>query len=307
MAEPTVRDLEAFGRRVRDRRQELGLSLRALAARAGVSPAYVTSIERGHNPSTGRPPVPSIHVVANLAAELGLDVSGLVRGMGVSDPTLPDDHVLLYCLDMPPAGLLDLLDRRFGAEVDHWVYVADPREGDAEDLDGRATIVRWELGTFPYETRHLDPADLVAALEETVRAVAPAQSGRRVGLAIADCSAVMRWVQNAASEVALEETWHDHVHRIWAQHLGGPPAIDVCAYRHDDLQALGLTIDQIATALALIRDHHRVLVVDDDDVVTGFPAIRRILQRVQPPGVSASAWSDLTSAAAEALAARAVA
>ena len=300
----TVGDLEAFGRRVRDRRQELGLSVRALAARAGISAAYVTSIELGRNPSTGRPPVPSIHVVASLAAELGLDVPRLMREMHAVDPVPADDHVLAYCLDVPADGLLARLDRTLGAGVEHWIYIADPRHPDAGGLDGRATVLRWDLGTFPYESRYLDPENLIAALDTAVRATTATHSGQRVGLAITDCSAVMRWAQNAATEVALERTWHDHVHRIWAEHLHAPPAIDVCAYRHDDLQALGLTIDQLATALALIRDHHRVLVLDGNEVIAGSPAIRRILARTKPAGVSTHAWNDLTSAAADTLAVR---
>src|SRR5690242_20266015 len=48
-----------LGIEVRDRRTRLGLSVRALARHAGVSPAYITAIETARNPSTGRPPVPS--------------------------------------------------------------------------------------------------------------------------------------------------------------------------------------------------------------------------------------------------------
>lgn len=298
-----VGELHSLGRRVRDQRQKLGLSARELASRAGISPAYVTSIELGRNPSTGRPPVPSIQVIRGLAAALELDVSQLLEELGTSSAA-DAQHVLLYCLDRPSHGALGTVDGLFGADIDHWLYIADPRDPEINDLDGRATVVRWQLGSFPYETRHLDPGALVAALNDAVRSLAATQAGRRVGLAIADCSAVMRWVQNAATEIAFERTWHRHVNDAWAQHLGTPARSDVCVYNHDDVHALGMTIDQVATALTLIREHQRVFVLDHGEAISGSPAISRILQRAQPPGVSTTAWTTLTLAAAETFATR---
>lgn len=93
----------------------------------------------------------------------------------------------------------------------------------------------------------------------------------------------MRWVQDAATEVALEKSWHRQVQRIWAEQLHTAPAVDVCACRHDDLQALGIT-DQVVTALTLMREHQRVLVIDDGELITGAPAGRRILRDAQPGG-----------------------
>jgi transcriptional regulator with XRE-family HTH domain len=297
--------LESFGRRVRDQRHALGLSIRALASRAGISPAYVTSIELGRNPSTGRPPAPSIDVIRGLASALEFDVSKVLGELATSSAAADGDHVLLYCLDRPSGGVLGTVDRLFGSDVDHWLFVADPRDPEPGGVgDGRATVVRWELGVFPYETRHLDTDALLAALDDAVRSLSAMHAARRVGLAIADCSAVMRWVQNADSEVALEKTWHHHVHDAWTRHLGCEAAIDVCIYNHDDMQALGLTIDQVATALTLIREHHRVFVLDDGVAIGGSPAISRILQRAQPSGISLAAWTTLSAAAAETFAAR---
>jgi transcriptional regulator with XRE-family HTH domain len=299
------RDLDRFGREIRDRRRELRLSIRALAQRAGVSPAYISAIEAARNPSTGRPPVPSVHVVTRLAAALELDVQRLIRAVG-GGPHPPVEHVLLYCVDAPHQSLLPAIDRLFGETVDHWLYIADPRHPEGKLPNQRATICRWSLGAYPYSTTRLDPAALVDALEREVSGLAEAHSGRRVGLVIADCSAVMRYVQNAAVEVELEHTWHEHVRRIWTRHLHGPPAIDICAYRHDDIDALGVTIDQLATALDLVTNHEQVIVLTgNDDVTTGAPAIRRILQHARPPGIGTTAWHDLTDAASEALAGRA--
>jgi transcriptional regulator with XRE-family HTH domain len=277
--------------------------VRALASRAGISAAYVTSIELGVNPTTGRPPVPSIQVVRRLATALGIDVPRL---LDESDPgrDAPDDHVLLYCLEQPPFGMLEAIERTFGSGVDHWLYVADPREPEVDGLDGRATVVRWELGAFPYATSYLDPDAVLTALDGAVCSLSTPQPGYRVGLATADSSAVMRWVQNATAEVTLERTWHTHVHDSWMRHLGTSVAIDVCVYQHEDKQALGLTIDQLGTALALIRAHHRVFVLDHRGTIDGPLAIRRMLERTRPAGVSKKAWGILTDAAAETLATR---
>ncbi|MCL4289890.1 MAG: helix-turn-helix domain-containing protein [Thermoleophilia bacterium] len=292
--------LEAFGHDVRDRRRELGLSVRALAARAGVSPAYVTAIERGRNPATGRPAVPSVAVLVGLAAALELEVARLLDSLRLPG-TRAAGHVLLYSCD-DRACPLGASENLFGDRVDHWLCIADPR-GDQPALPGgRATVRRWQLGEFPYDGPRLVPGQLVSALELEARELARAHAGHRVGLLIADCSAVMRRVQNAEAEVALERRWDAEVHRIWAEHLHGPPAVDVCFYRHADVEALGLSIDQLATALELVRQHDLVILLDGDDTVTGPPAVRRILERARPVGVGAGPWRELVSAAAAGLA-----
>ncbi len=292
--------LEAFGHDVRDRRRELGLSVRALAARAGVSPAYVSAIERGRNPATGRPAVPSVAVLVGLAAALELGVARLLDSLRLPG-TSAAGHVLLYSFD-DRACPLEASEGLFGDRVDHWLCIADPRGEEPALPGGRATVRQWQLGKFPYDGPRLVPDQLVAALELEVRELARVHAGRRVGLLIADCSAVMRRVQNAEAEVALERRWDSEVHRIWAEHLHCPPAVDVCAYRHADVEALGLSIDQLATALELVRQHDLVILLGGDGPLTGLPAIRRILERARPPGVGAGAWRELAAAAAPGLA-----
>ena len=292
--------LEAFGHDVRDRRRELGLSVRALAARAGVSPAYVSAIERGRNPATGRPAVPSVAVLVGLAAALELGVARLLDSLRLPG-TSAAGHVLLYSFD-DRACPLEASEGLFGDRVDHWLCIADPRGEEPALPGGRATVRQWQLGKFPYDGPRLVPDQLVAALELEVRELARVHAGRRVGLLIADCSAVMRRVQNAEAEVALERRWDSEVHRIWAEHLHCPPAVDVCAYRHADVEALGLSIDQLATALELVRQHDLVILLGGDGPLTGLPAIRRTLERARPPGVGAGAWRELAAAAAPGLA-----
>ncbi len=294
MSHPTTIDL---GAEVRDRRTALDLSVRALAQAAGVSAGYITAIENGRSPSTGRAPEVSLRVLDGLAAAFGCSIDDLTGSRAHSAAA----HVLLYCVDA--AGpLFATVDREFGADVDHWIYIADPRYAEVAPK-GRATICTWPLGSFPYATELLDPKDILIALERAVAKVAKTLKGKRVGLAIMDCSAVMRYVQNAADEVDFEREWHSGVHRIWHQHLQSEPAVDVCGYRHADVEALGLTIDQLGTALTLISNHDRAVVVETDAaVVSGRAAIRRILAEARPAGVSAAAWREITRAAADSLA-----
>ena len=70
-----------------------------------------------------------------------------------------------------------------------------------------------------------------------------------------------------------------------------------------DVEALGLTIDQLGTALTLISTHDRVVVAEaGDTTISGRAAIRRILAEARPVGVSANAWREITRAAADAFA-----
>ena len=270
-----------LGHEVRDRRTALGLSVRALAQAAGVSAGYVTAIENGRSASTGRAPEVSLRVLDGIAAALGCTVDELTGSRTHADAP----HVLLYCVDAT-GPLFATVDATFGADVDHWIYIADPRHAEVAPK-GRATICTWELGAFPYGSAHLEPQDILTALEREVAKVAATLKGQRVGLAIMDCSAVMRYVQNAADEVAFERE----------------PAVDVCGYRHTDVDALGLTIDQLGTALTLISTHDRVVVAESGDVtISGRAAIRRILAEARPSGVSATAWREITRAAADSLA-----
>ena len=61
---------EAFGKFIREKRMERGLTLRGLAVRLGLSPVYMSNIE------TDRKPAPSQEYLDKLAAEFLLDKAG---------------------------------------------------------------------------------------------------------------------------------------------------------------------------------------------------------------------------------------
>jgi transcriptional regulator with XRE-family HTH domain len=58
---------------VKDRREQLGLTLRALASRSGVSSSMISEIERGAKS-------PTISILSALAQALGVTISALVEG-----------------------------------------------------------------------------------------------------------------------------------------------------------------------------------------------------------------------------------
>jgi len=292
---------QPIARLVSDRRAQLGLSVRELARRAGVSASYISAIESGRSSSTGRPPLISLEVATGLASALDIDVKSIVAA---GTQRLVNDHsahVLLYSLDGANVDVMAALDERYGDRVDHWLHFADPREPISSLA--KQTVVSWSFGQYPYESSLLDPDALIAAVENAVVMNAHVLRGKRVGIAITDCSAVMRYVSNAATEVELETRWHDEVKRIWRTHLGSDPVIDVCGYSQRDLLALGLTIDQLSTALDLIRRHDEVLVLGDDgNLFTGPSSVRRVLAGARPVGASEDSWTVLVHAAAETLA-----
>ena len=295
------RQRDALALVVSDRRTRLGLSVRELARRAGVSPAYVTAIEAGRSSSTGRPPAISLDVAAGLAAALEMDVQSIVSAGIQKSLHERASHVLLYCLDGAHVDVMNALDERYGDRVDAWLHFADPREPVSSCA--KQTIVSWSFGQYPYDSPVLDPELLLAAVESTVVSHLATLRGKRVGIAITDCSAVMRYVSNAATEVELESRWHSEVQRIWRTHLGSDPVVDVCGYYERDLLALGLTIDQLSTALDLIRRHDEVLALDSDgSFFTGQSSVQRLLASARPAGANEHSWRLLVDAAAETLA-----
>lgn len=70
MREPLWR--EVLGRRLRALRQEQGTTLAETAGRAGVSPQYLSEVERGRKE-------PSSEMIAAMAGALGTSLSGLIE------------------------------------------------------------------------------------------------------------------------------------------------------------------------------------------------------------------------------------
>lgn len=69
---------ETFGKLIREKRKELGLSLRELARRTGVSHPYLSQLENERNKN------PSLEIVIKLSNELELSLSKLLELAGIS-------------------------------------------------------------------------------------------------------------------------------------------------------------------------------------------------------------------------------
>jgi transcriptional regulator with XRE-family HTH domain len=78
MAQPLSPATQAFGERVRDRRQALGLSQEAMADQIGVHWTFLGQVERGRRNL-------NLHNLLKLARGLGVDPADLVRGLTPPD------------------------------------------------------------------------------------------------------------------------------------------------------------------------------------------------------------------------------
>ena len=78
-------------------REEQGLSQRQFAAKCGLSNSYVSVLERGVNPSTGKPVVPTLVALKQIADGMGMSLDtmlSIVDDMPVSlkgTPTPSED------------------------------------------------------------------------------------------------------------------------------------------------------------------------------------------------------------------------
>ncbi|UGS35620.1 helix-turn-helix domain-containing protein [Capillimicrobium parvum] len=297
---------DSIGERIRARREQLGLSMRAVARAAGVSPSYLGSIESGRNPATGRAPLPSVRVLVRLADALELELDGLLAAVGVGAPPAGAAHTLLYVMAPRPLNVVEHLVRLHGDTTERWILIPDPREPAPSAADDRVLLrCSWPVGADPYPDRMLDPQRVVNALDRELRAAAARAGSARVGLAIADCSAVMRWVTNPETEIAFESRWVEDVERGFAATLGRSPTANVCVYHHDDIEALALQVDPLGIGLALLRAHTTIAVVDRTGRLrAGAPAAELMLTALKPAGVSTETWADLCAAASVGLVAR---
>lgn len=80
---------EELGRRLRGTRDEQGARLIDIAQRAGISPQYLSEIERGHKE-------PSSEMIAAVSGALGIELPDLLRGVA--------DDLLRRRADLGPAG-----------------------------------------------------------------------------------------------------------------------------------------------------------------------------------------------------------
>ena len=260
----------AFARALLSGRRLLGWSTRDLAARAGISQAYVVDLERAaaHPARPGR--TPTVDVVARLAHALGFDAAELfaqsMRGVG--------RHTLLVTDDGQTAAV-QAARRRAGRGLDAWVVA---RTGDT-DHDTLSIDLRRSAG-------HYRPAAITAALGTELRRLAPAVEGRHIGLVFAETSAVMSSLDDPATIFDFEHRWGEVVGTAVAA-VGAHAAFNVCVYESDALAQLARPVDAVVD---LLRSHDEVWSVRHGRLVAGADAARQVLGRLRPTGHGASAW-----------------
>ncbi len=286
-----------FGKQIRERRKALRISIRKLAKDSGVSTSYISSIECGKNPATGRPPEPSVRVVERLNNALGnpntfFDTKKPICGSGCDQ-----NHSLIYRLDDSRGNLKHILNNAFGSQVDQWVCITDPRE--PSNLDDELITWQWPFGEFPYPDNFLIPERIEEALEAEVEKISKQITEENFGLVIADCSAVMRWMINPDAEVEYEQRWIERSTEIFKRIVGKGPVVNACVYTHRDLEALANNIDVLGTILSLFSAHSHTFAVDQaGEVLSDAAAVSAVLAESRPEGVSSAAWRQMSSATA---------
>lgn len=300
--------LIAFGALVRKGRKALRLSLRELAGRVGLSASYLSSIERGLNPTTGRPPQPSAGAVDNLCAVLGLDRGTALAGPGPAGAAAHHrahgggcggdcEHVLLYRLDERRDGLEAIVRRLGGDRVTEWLCVADPAT-EPTPADGFHAWV-WPFLSAPYPGEYLDVRRIVAALAVEAEKRKASLHGRSYGLVIADCSSVMRWVVNPDAEIAFEDEWCAQSAAALNAVVGHDPAINICVYHQLDFEAMAQRLDRLTMLLRLFETHGRIVALRaDGTLVEGREAVAAILREHRPSSVTSTAWRMISGAVA---------
>jgi len=197
-----------FGTAVRARRKLRGMTLRDLAERTGVSTSYLSSVERGVNPSTGRPPQISARFAERLRQVLGMgDVPVFASKKDEGRHSTAGhacEHVLLYRLDEGRGGLAGHVAELTSGAVSDWICIADPAAPEDVAAGPGFHGWTWSFGSDPYPDEFLDPTRIVTALEARVTDLDLDLAARGYGLIIADCSAVMRWVVNPDAEIDFE-------------------------------------------------------------------------------------------------------
>lgn len=285
--------LIAFGAALRQRRKERGLSLRRLAEAVGLSASYLSAIECGRNPTTGRPPQPSATAVDRLCETLGLDRTAI---FAPAPACAGCEHVLLYRLDARRDGLEALARQLGGNRAASWLCIVDPNT--RPEPGARFHAWTWPFRAEPYPDDYLEGPRIVAALAGQA-ARHKAEIDGSYGVIIADCSSVMRWVANPDAEVEFEDEWCALSGTALAGVLGQPPALNICVYHQRDFEGMAQRVDRLALLLRLFETHERIAaVLADGSVVEGPQAMREILRENRPDSVSGVAWRMIAAAIA---------
>ena len=278
---------------------QLGLSTREAARRIGISPSYIVALEQGHNPSTGRAPIPSVTILAAIARTFDINLTTLIDAARARGSV--SAHLLLYQTGTGVQAPLGAARRAFARQVDSWIEIVDPRRSGYSQAPASDVLVtkRGPLGLARPGSRTFETTRALSALSAVLAAASRPRLRPRLGIIFGANSAALRSIDNALALLESERTWEHDVGKLLRGAWGAKPAAVVCVYREADIQELAGSLDPLATVLTLIQTHPRVAVQHSSETVaTGPAAIETILAPARPAGVSSETWQSLTRAAA---------
>lgn len=159
-------ETETFGKVVREKRKERGLSLRELARRTGVSHPYLSQLENEKNKN------PSLEIVIKLSSELDISLSRLLELAGI-DTTNYDSEIPTNMLSlMNQLNNKELTDiQKFNEELDETINkVADLNEnGDFNNWQKKLKEIKEILPKKIARSKKIED-DLVNILTKKVKA-----------------------------------------------------------------------------------------------------------------------------------------
>ena len=82
-----------LGKKIKMLRTERRMTMQELADASDLSKGYISMLEKGRNPQTKKPIVPSLNTVSNISEALGLSIEQLLEGVD-SDVELPEISVI---------------------------------------------------------------------------------------------------------------------------------------------------------------------------------------------------------------------
>jgi transcriptional regulator with XRE-family HTH domain len=159
-------------------RAKHGWSTRDLAERAGISQPYVVALERARLSQDGKTPVPTVNVVAAIAAALGADPIAVLRKV----LRLAPRHVLLVVdgSTLPP---IDVIKDETEGSVDLWVC------GRPQTAKGQTRSFARDIRLHRESMKDYDPDRISALLDRELNHIVSDVEGKNIGFIFGESAA----------------------------------------------------------------------------------------------------------------------
>lgn len=246
-------------------RAKHGWSTRDLAERAGISQPYVVALERARLSQDGKTPVPTVNVVAAIAAALGADPIAVLRKV----LRLAPRHVLLVVdgSTLPP---IDVIKEETEGSVDLWVC------GRPQNVKGQTRSFARDIRLHRESMKDYDPDRISALLDRELNHIVSDVEGKNIGFIFGESTGVMETVSNPDALIELETRWKDIVAESAAS-VGAHAAWNVCVYEAHILRGRR---DLEATMEFLFAQHDEHWFAKGSKVHMGDRAQGKILEAV---------------------------